>query len=127
MRSYKRKTKKTTKNNNNKNTSQEKDEHICQHELRKITNTSSNISKSNCNNTGSNKHHHSRNNKNSNKSIKRSYGIGNNLTWMIRSWWWIYCCCYICLLSSSGNINVVNGSYSSDTDDLINELDRPSE
>lgn len=63
------------------------------------------------------------------KRVNR-YGIRNstnNFASMIRSWWWIYCCCYMCLLSHSGsNINVVNGAYSSDTDELFNELDRPS-
>lgn len=98
MRAYKRKTRKTT--HNNEISQKEADRH----------HTTSNTSKSNCNNS----------------HIKRSYGTRNNLASMIRSWWWIYCCCYICLLSPSGNNNVVNGAYSSDTDDLINELDRPS-
>lgn len=40
-------------------------------------------------------------------------------------WLWLYICCYLCLLSGY-NINNVNGAYS-EADDLINELDRPSE
>ena len=37
-------------------------------------------------------------------------------------WWICYCC--LCLINNS-NIQIVNGAYS-DTEDLINELDRPS-
>lgn len=40
------------------------------------------------------------------------------------SWWWLYCCCCLCLLSNYPSFTV-NGAYP-DTDELINELDRPS-
>lgn len=55
---------------------------------------------------------------------KLSYHDGKNAISNLRSLWWIYCCCYLCLLSNH-NSSIVNGAYS-DTDELINELDRPS-
>lgn len=61
---------------------------------------------------------------------KKSSNVQNaykkcNLISYTSKWWWLYCCCYLCLLNGI-NIHVVNGAYS-ETDDLINELDRPSE
>ncbi|CAO1433884.1 unnamed protein product [Diamesa serratosioi] len=59
---------------------------------------------------------------------KKSSNVQNaykkcNLISYTSKWWWLYCCCYLCLLNGI-NIHVVNGAYS-ETDDLINELDRP--
>lgn len=50
----------------------------------------------------------------------------NYIISMVYSLWWIYCCCFICLLSNYNVSAVINGAYRTDTDDLINELDRPS-
>lgn len=56
-------------------------------------------------------------------STKLSYSRGRVIS-NICSWWWLYCCCYLCLLSNYASF-AVNGAYP-DTDELINELDRPS-
>uniref|UniRef100_A0A336MDA0 CSON013841 protein n=1 Tax=Culicoides sonorensis TaxID=179676 RepID=A0A336MDA0_CULSO len=116
-----RKSSSSRKNNNNKKKfNQDEDEKKLQR-VSRIIDKKKNI-------TGSYK------NKNNDSIRKRRvmnrYGIGNsssnNFTSMLRSWWWIYCCCYMCLFTShSGINNVVNGAYSTDTDELINELDRP--
>uniref|UniRef100_A0A336M8W5 CSON013841 protein n=1 Tax=Culicoides sonorensis TaxID=179676 RepID=A0A336M8W5_CULSO len=117
-----RKSSSSRKNNNNKKKfNQDEDEKKLQR-VSRIIDKKKNI-------TGSYK------NKNNDSIRKRRvmnrYGIGNsssnNFTSMLRSWWWIYCCCYMCLFTShSGINNVVNGAYSTDTDELINELDRPN-
>lgn len=58
---------------------------------------------------------------NNNNNNNNSGGLISNI---YSSWWWLYCCCYLCLLSNYASF-AVNGAYP-DTDELINELDRPS-
>lgn len=65
-----------------------------------------------------------RGNNNSSFNRRRIVGRSKSSISVISSYWWLYCYCYLCLLSNYASFTV-NGAYP-DTDELINELDRPS-
>lgn len=65
-----------------------------------------------------------RGNNNTSFNRRRIVGRSKSSISVISSYWWLYCYCYLCLLSNYASFTV-NGAYP-DTDELINELDRPS-
>lgn len=63
--------------------------------------------------------------KSKNKNFNgRSWRRINVIPSVHSSWWWLYCCYCLSLLSNYAPF-AVNGAFP-DTDELINELDRPS-
>lgn len=59
------------------------------------------------------------------KNVHKNAPKNCNIIFYALKLWWLYCYCCLCLLTEL-NMCFAYGTHS-ETDDLINELDRPSE